>query len=186
MNDRAEKEQPDGPAIVTSLHVQDRAFRNNGGQIVVGQSAWRKLTPLEAAYAKGQLAGGSDRYTAMQRRDAGQRYADIFDACHSAGRDSTQALNISRSSGGLPISQAQGEALRALAAIHSHMGERDRLIVTRVCGEGYWPSEAIRSICGDYKHTIAARFREALDTLIEAMETARRNPGAFNISRETA
>ena len=52
--------------------------------------AWRKLSPLEAAYAKGQLAGGNPKFTAAQRFEAGQRYAQIFAACESSGRDCTQ------------------------------------------------------------------------------------------------
>lgn len=178
-----EREQPTGPAVVTQLHVQDRAFRNDQQQIVAGQQAWRRLSPLEACYAKGQLAGGSDRYTAQQRLEVGKRYSDIFEASEGSGRDSTQALNVSRSGGGLPLSQAQGEAIRARASIHSHMGERDRLIVMMVCGQGFFPSEAVRTVLGDYKHTVAARFREALDALADAMETARRLPGSFSMER---
>ena len=179
-----EREQPETPAKVTQLHVQDRTFRNDAGQIVAGQQAWRRLSPLEACYAKGQLAGGCDRYTAQARFDAGQRYSEIFLTAQSSGRDSTQALNVSRSGGGLPLSQAQSDAIRSLVAIDSCMGERDRRIVRLVCGEGHWPSEAIRTVCADYKHTIAARFREALDSLVEAHEMARRGAAVkFNLGR---
>jgi len=178
-----EREQPETPAKVTHLHVQDRAFRNDAGQIVAGQQAWRRLSPLEACYAKGQLAGGSDRYTAQARFDAGQRYSEIFLTAQSSGRDSTQALNVSRSGGGLPLSQAQSDAIRVLVTIHSHMGAKDRLIVTRVCGEGHFPSAAVREVCGDYRDTVSARFREALDGLIEAMETGRRDPGRVSMGR---
>ena len=73
----------------------------------------------------------------------------------------------------MAIGHSQREALRALAAIDARLGERDRRIVRMVCGEGFWPSEAIRAVCADYKHTIAARFREALDALVEAFEMGR-------------
>jgi hypothetical protein len=49
-----------------------------------------------------------------------------------------------------------------------------------VCGENYFPSEAVRMVCNDYKDTVSARFREALDALIEAMEAVRREPRKFN------
>jgi hypothetical protein len=164
----------EAPAVVTSLHVKDRLFLREipdgaGSKRVLSNSkAWRRLSPLEAVYAKGQLAGGAPTHDAGARFAAGKRYGGIFAVAQSSGRDSSQMIAISRSGGGMTMGQSQREALRLLAAIETRLGERDRRIIRMVCGEGFWPSEAVRAVCGDYKHTIAARFREALDALIEA------------------
>ena len=75
------------------------------------------------------------------------------------------------------ISDSHASAIRALIMVESRMSERDRGIVRLVCGEGFWPSEAVRQICGpDYKHVIPARLREALDGLVEAFAERRRAP----------
>lgn len=163
-----------GPAIITPLHVMDRPATNKDMKPITGTAAWRKLTPLQAVFAKNQLAGGSPRYNAEERYQAGSDYTKIFDASQKGSNDSTQLLNLvgvgySSSSG-----SAQARASDSLATIHSHMGQRDRKIIEMVCGEGYWPSEAVRTVCGDYKDTVSARFREALDSLTDAMETTRR------------
>lgn len=163
--------EPEAPArIDPNLYVQDRALSTGAG----AKKGWRKPSPLNAYYEKGQLGGGDARYTALARLEAGLRYAALFATSQASGRDSTDLSRISSSASGLPLAQAQIEALRALAAIEGYMGARDKTIVRMVCGGGYWPSEAVRSVCAGYKDRVTARFREALDVLIEAMETARR------------
>lgn len=53
-----------------------------------------------------------------------------------------------------------------------------------VCGENYRLSEAVLSACGkSYSRSVMPRFREALDALIEAVETIRRE-GQLPVSRE--
>jgi hypothetical protein len=167
----------EAPAVITPLHVKDRNFvaevedGPRTRRVLAGAKAWRKLTPLEAAYAKGQLAGGVPTHSALMRFEAGKRYAGIFAGAETQGRDSTQMIAVSKSGGGLGLGQSQRMALRALAAMEAKLGERDRRIIRMACGEGFAPVEAVRAACGDdYKHTTAARFREALDALIEAWE----------------
>lgn len=176
----------DGPAVVGAGHVRNRPATDDKGRLITGKSAWRRLSPLETAFAKNQLAGGCARFTAAQRFEAGTNYAQIFHTAQTSGRDSTQALNVSRSTGGDPLSQSQATAIRARIVLESHMAERDRAIIRMVCGEGYGPAEAVRHVCGDYRDTVSARFREALDSLIEAFETSRRHPDAFSASRKTS
>ena len=166
----------DAPAIITPLHVKDRSYvaevtdGPRTRRVLAGAKAWRKLTPLEAAYAKGQLAGGAPQNSALTRLEAGKRYAGIFVGTETSGRDSTQMVAISKSGGGASLSQSQMAALRALAAVEARLGMRDRRIIRLVCGEGFAPVEAVRAACGDdYKHTTAARFREALDALVEVL-----------------
>jgi len=151
------------PAIVTRDHVRDRVISPVAG----AAKAWRKLSPLEAAYAKGQLAGGNAKVSAAQRFEAGQRYAQIFAACESKGRDSTQLMNVSRSYGGAPLGMGQRAAMDRLRAVESAMGANDAAILRKVCGEGFTPAESVRSVCGDgYRDATLARFREALDSLV--------------------
>lgn len=162
--------KPDGPAVITREHVRDRVISPIAG----APRAWRKLSPHERAYAKNQLVGGSPRFTASQRFEAGQNYAQIFLASQTAGRDSTQALNGSRSSGnGACVAQSQLNALDTLRDLESFMGVRDARIIEMVCGEGQEPAMAIKQVCGDYEKTVAARYREALDSLIVAFDKRR-------------
>lgn len=172
-------EEIQGPAREGSLHVWSRPATDDNMRPITGKVACTKWTPLEAAFNQGKLQGGSDKYSPKARFDAGMKYSEIWDIAQSSGRDSTQALNISRSHGGLPLSQAQSDAIKALVAIESNMGQRDRIIIRMVCGMGYFPSEAVRMVCADYKDSVTARFREALDACVEALETARRQPNRF-------
>ena len=176
--DAAPKAQ--APAVVTPLHVKDRSFVDEVAdgprtrRVLAGAKAWRKLTPLEAAYAKGQLAGGAPSHNALARFEAGKRYAGIVAGSETSGRDSTQMIAVSKSGGSAGLGQSQMTALRALAAIEARLGERDRRIVRLVCGEGFAPVDAVRAACGDdYRHTTAARFREALDALVDAERSAK-------------
>lgn len=165
-----ESRQPQGPARIGEHHVQDRMISPVAG----AAKAWRKLSPLEAAHARGQLAGGSNRFSAQQRFEAGQRYARLFLACESSGRDSTQLLNISRSYNGAPLGESQRGAMEKLRAIHAAMGANDAAIVRLVCGEGCSPAEAVRRVCGDgYRDATLARFREALDGLANGFSPPR-------------
>ena len=162
-------QQPEGPAVITRDHARDRIVSPVAG----AAKAWRKLSPLEVTYAKGQLAGGNPRFTAAQRFEAGQRYTAIFAACESQGRDSTQLMNVSRSYGGAPLGMGQRAAMEKLRTIAAAMDEVHYTIVRLVCGEGHTPAEAIRLACHDYKDTVTSRFREALDALLRALACAR-------------
>lgn len=171
------------PAVITNLHVQDRPATDNDGKALTGTKAWRKLTPLQAVYAKNQLAGGKERFTAADRYAAGQSYTDAYDAAERPGKDSTQALNAIRGGSGASPGMAQSKAASELACIHSHLGHRDRQLIMLVCGQGYWPSEAVRTVCGDYRDTVMARFREALDSLCEAIDAVRDRPSRVDMAR---
>jgi len=74
--------------------------------------------------------GGSARFTASQRFEAGQRYAQIFAASESQGRDST------------PLGLGRRAAMEKLRAIDAAI---------------------LRKVCGDYRDTVTARLREALE-----------------------
>jgi hypothetical protein len=172
-----------GPAVETNLHVWRRPATDDEMRPILGKVACSKLTPLEVAYERGQLKGGNPKYNEDARVNAGVGYHKIFIASEKGGNDSTQALNISRSCTLGQNNDAQERAWDSRLAIESHLSQTDRTIIRMVCGEEYAPAVAIRAACNDYKHTVAARLRESLDSLIEAMETARRHPGRFNMER---
>jgi hypothetical protein len=67
------------------------------------------------------------------------------------------------------------DAFAWLRAVESGLGEEDRRIVRLVCGEGWFPSEAVRAAFGHnhYKYAVVPRFNEALDHLIEAIAKGR-------------
>lgn len=177
------EDEVQGPAIITPMHVLRPAV-DDDMRPMLGRDAYTKLTVFEKINLKGQLEGGSPKYTAKMRLDAGRAYVKTWDAAQESGRDSTQALNISHSTSPGGYSEARTTAVVRLGAIHSHLGYRDRKIIMRVLGEGCWPVDAIKEVCGtDYKHTIAGRFRESMDALIEATETARRHPNVIDMVR---
>lgn len=165
----------DGPAVITPMHELGRPCTDNDGKPITGTAAWRNLSPLEAAHAKGQLDGGSHKYSAADRLEAGQNYCKLFMIANGAGgRDSTQAMNISGSRSGFEPPQSMQDGIRSLAKVELAMGARDMRIVRRVCGEGHRPADAIREICADYQDTVTARFREALDGLLEAFDRTKK------------
>jgi hypothetical protein len=171
----------EAPAIIGADHARDRAYVTDGGSAIAGAKAWRRLSPLEQAFLRGQLAGGAPRHDAQARFEAGKRYGEMFAIAQSTGRDSTDMDRISRSGGAHAISDGQAGAIRALIAVESRLGERDRAIVRLVCGFGFFPSEAVRQVCADYRHTIPARLREALDALVEAFAASRRERGTVRV-----
>lgn len=182
-----EEDEVVGPARVTPLHAQDREFSKAIGP----KRGWRKLSPLQAAYERGQLAQGNGIYTPEQRFEAGSNYAQAYLTSQASGRDSTDLDRIMGSGrGSSALSQAQVDAIRSLVSIDSHLSPKDRKIIRLVCGEGYFPSEAIAHVCGpQYAKATMARFCEALDSLIESFEAVNRHgltrSGTFNLSRDT-
>lgn len=178
MTRRAESADVLGPAIVREDHVQDRELTTVAG----GPRGYRRLTPLQSAFDKGQLGGGSQKYNATQRMQAGEVYERHFLTSQASGRNMLDLDRAFGSSGGTTLGQAQIDAIRALVSIDSHLGLRDRSIIRAVCGEGCWPSEAVSKACGtDFAKATLPRFREALDALIEALESVRRKPRAVNM-----
>ena len=175
-----------GPAIARAEHVKDRAVSPGPG----APKGWRVRSVLEVAFERCQLDDGegdalSRAFRAKRRFDAGQIYAKLFVVAQTSGKDSTDLDRIASVSTRLPLTERQAEAIRSLAAIERHIGARDRRIVRMVCGENYRLSEAVLCACGkSYRRSVMPRFREALDAVIEAVETIRRE-GQLLASRET-
>lgn len=172
-----------GPAVESALHVQDRIFTDDLGDVVISKRAWRVLTPIQACYLKGRLNGGNERYSALSRVMAANTYAAIFQMTLPGSKDSSLGMVIDSSPKDTAL-EGQHRAIKAIAAIHTHLDDRDKKIIVMVCGECHEPAVAIREVCGrGYKNAVSGRLRKALDALIEAMETARRDPSLVNVER---
>lgn len=159
-----------GPAIITKLHVQDRETSTVAG----APRAWRKLSQLENAYQLERL-GPKDSGGARDRREAGQIFSGLWDTSQAAGKDSTLALDGAGGTAGIPLSEAQTDAIQRLVQIEMHLGMRDRTIIRAVCAYGHSPKEAMHQARMPMDTRVTARFCEALDALIDAIErTAKR------------
>ena len=69
-----------------------------------------------------------------------------------------------------PLGMGQRTAMEKLRAIDAAIGGNDAAILRKVRGEGHTPAEAARLVCGDYRDTVTARLREALDALLSAWD----------------
>jgi hypothetical protein len=142
-----------------------------------GRRAWRNIAehPLTYIYEKGQLVRGSPRYTADDRYAAGNLYRILCETLARSGRDCLDTEFISRPAG-FQISEARANAMQILARVDAGLKTADRKMIRNVCGDGRWPSEAVRDACGHdfYQKVVLPRFIEALDALIDAMRAARR------------
>lgn len=155
----------EAPVLITPLHVQDRETSKVAG----APKGWRKLEPLEAAYAQDRL-GPKDSNAARDRYDAGRMFTRLWDASQSAGRDSTQAFDFCGGGQGVPLTLAQQSAIRRLVAIELHLGVRDRTIIRGVCAYGHNPSEAMELAKLGRDTRVTPRLCEALDALCDAIE----------------
>ena len=162
-------ETVDGPARLTPLHVQDNVFSTVAGS----PCGWRLNSILEALYNKGKL-GELKSHAALNRLDAGRHFSKLFWQCEPHGKDSTQALNGGRTggSGGIPLSIIQEEAGRAVRAIESHLGQKDKIILRAVCRDDMLPHQGVKLADCDVETRVFARFRDALDELGNAITKA--------------
>jgi hypothetical protein len=165
---KEEAEEILGPAKPHEGHVERT--------LETGRKGWRNIAehPLTYIFAKGHLVKGNARYSADDRYKAGNLYRALCETVARSGRDCLDIELISRPTG-FQISEAKANAMHILSRIDAGLKPTDRTIVRHVCGDGRWPSEAVRDACGHnfYKKVALPRFIEALDNLIEAMRAAR-------------
>jgi hypothetical protein len=171
----------DGPAMLRPDHVQDRHLDKVGDR-----KGWRKLTPCEKAHRLGHLlckercAGGPNSEEtrleierALNRREAWNEFTEKWLLCQATFPASDyNRIKIA----GIPGSFAdhQIDTKRFLRAVEAHLGARDWMIARRVCGESWSIAEAVVAIDPGYRKSTLVRFRECLDRMIEALESARR------------
>jgi hypothetical protein len=175
----------DGPAVIRPHH-ELRPATNDQGTAITGKLAWRNSCQLQAALDQGKLNSEiGDKWSGWDRFSCAKEYQKIYDMTESTGGiDSTQAMNVSRSSRCGSGNDARDRAWDLRLSLESNLSERDRIIIRKVCGEGCTPAQGVALISPGYKHTVWARFREALDSLCEAFEMVRKQPGVFNLERK--
>jgi hypothetical protein len=158
----------DGPAKLHAGHQWDR-----GLSIVAGApKGCRNVHESELAMyaARGHLQGG--KYTTPERESAGDYYRELFEAMSKSARDSTQLEVTSRSGFDAPVTENQAAAIRTLIKIDRYLSMNDRMLVRLVCTADWTPAHAVKRIDPKYEDCVAPRFREALDSLIVAIELA--------------
>jgi hypothetical protein len=166
-------EDVEAPAKVHAGHSR-RVLGPQAG----ARKGWRNDAehPLSLALAKGQLIRGKDCHTPRMRFDAGDLYRAVYEAAMPRGRDELRV----RTGGGHrnPINDRMIDASRWLKAVDVQLNQEDRTIVRLVCGEGHWPSAAVREAVGHshYDKAVVPRFNEALDHLVEAIGNAPPSP----------
>lgn len=182
-------EAPEAPAIVTPLHVQDRVLRGAAG----AKLGWSKLSPFEKAHRMGKLmdkekcktkdAIEQEAVVAVNRYQAGDRFAECWKLA-TVSWPSGSDLNRVRVVG-TPGSfcDHQLDAKAFLRHLEAHMGRRDWMMVRRVCGEDWDIAPAVIDLSPSYRDSTLARFREALDVLVEAQEIFRLRRGFVNMER---
>jgi hypothetical protein len=170
--EKVPREKIEGPAKIHAGHSR-RAL----GAAAGAGKGWRNDAehPLSLALAKGQLIRGKDCHSPRMRFDAGDRYRVVYEAACPRGRDE---LRVPTGGIGQPINDRMIDAGRWLKAVEAQLNVEDRAIVRLVCGEGFWPSEAVRAASGHshYDKAVVPRFNEALDHLIEAIRNAPPSP----------
>jgi hypothetical protein len=173
-------ESVDGPAVIGPDHVRDRVLSARAG----AKPGWSRLTVYERAFRLGQMqckerctsavatreeeGRALDRYAAARAFDQGWQ---ICAASFPGGAD----LGRIRTSGGVPggFADHQRDAKAFWRRVEQAMGANDWMICRRVCGENYSIAETVQSISPGYRFSTLARFREALDSLVEGMRKAR-------------
>jgi len=175
-----EQFEPEGPAIITELHVLGRPATDDDGKPIIGKQAWKLLTKVQNLYARGMLDGGKrDKHDRMA---AANEYATLVDTWAPGGTDSTQKLNVSRSTGAGNARDAAIDAGNRIAAIKRYMAHNDSLILRMVFENGEWPAIAVKEVTGDYEDSRPARFRECLDNLIDALARVRKEFGQRKVA----
>jgi len=171
----------EGPAVIASDHVQDRMLSARAG----ARKGWSRLAPYEKEFRRGALVCKERCTGAVATREEEARALDRFAAARALDQG-WQAINVpfppgidfdrvKASGGGTP--GAFADHARASKdfwrRVQGAMGANDWLICRMVCGEGHSVAQAVHAISPAYKFSSLARFREALDALVEGMRKAR-------------
>ena len=178
----------DSPAIITDEHIQDRHVSTRAG----AKLAWSRLSVFERAHRAGKLmdrercvgdtaaqredATKAEAQRALDRYEAGDRFAEGWRISNAGNWASGSDFNRVRVVG-CPGSfvDHQIDVKRFMRALEHRLGTRDWMILRRICGENAPIAETITDITPGYRASTLARFREALDALLEAIPLAQRD-----------
>jgi hypothetical protein len=179
-NVRKVEEVVDGPAVIGPDHVRDRVLTATAG----AKAGWSRLTVYEKEFRRGHLvckercsgaaAVREEEARALDRYAAARAFDEGWQVCH-AGFPGGVDFDRIRSSGGVPgaFVDHQRDAKDFWRRVEAAMGANDWLICRLVCGENHTVAEAVQAIGPGYKFSTLARFREALDALVNGIRRAR-------------
>ena len=175
-----EEEAVDGPAVVGEDHVRDRVLSARAG----AKAGWSRLTVYERAFrlghllckerCKGAVATRAEEGRALDRYAAARAFDEGWQICAAHFPGGVDFDRV-RTSGGVPgaFADHQRDAKAFWRRVEQAMGTNDWMICRRVCGENYSIAETVQSISPGYRFSTLARFREALDALVEGMKRAK-------------
>ena len=182
----AEPDHIDGPAVVAKDHVRDRVLSPRAG----AKAGWSRLTVYEREFRLGHLkckerctgpkgnqaATREEEGRALDRFAAARAFDTGWQICSAGFPGGVDFDRISSGGGGVPgaFADHQRDAKAFWRRVEQAMGANDWLICRRVCGENYSVAETVQAISPGYRFSTLARFREALDSLVIAMATAKR------------
>jgi len=172
----------ESPAVLTGDHVQDRILSPRAG----AKKGWSRLSVYEREFRRGALvckercigAGATreEEARALDRFAAARAFDDGWRICNTPFPPGVDFDRV-RSTGGGTIggfADHQRDAKDFWRRVQSAMGANDWLICRMVCGEGHSVASAVMTVSPAYKFSTLARFREALDGLVDGMRRARR------------
>jgi len=171
----------DGPAVVAKDHVQGRVLSPRAG----AKTGWSRLTVYEREFrlghlkckerCVGQAATREEEGRALERFAAARAFDTGWQICSAGFPGGVDFDRISSGGGGVPgaFADHQRDAKAFWRRVEQAMGANDWLICRRVCGENYSVAETVQAISPGYRFSTLARFREALDALVEGMKRAK-------------
>ena len=176
------EEMVERPAILTADHLQDRILSPRAG----AKKGWSRLAAYEKEFRRGALVCKERCTDAAATRLEEVRALDRFAAARALDQG-WQLCNVpfppgvdfdrvrSSPGGGTPggFVDHQREAKDFWRRVQAAMSANDWLICRLVCGEGHSVAQAVMTVSPAYKVSTLARFREALDSLIEGMRCGR-------------
>jgi len=167
------------PAVVQADHAQARTLSGRAG----AKAGWSRLTVYEREFRLGHLvckeeAARSAREAegrALDRLSAARAFDEGWQVCNASFPGGVDFDRV-RTSGGVPgvFVDHQRDAKDFWRRVEQAMGTNDWMICRRVCGENYAVAAAVQAISPGYTFSTLARFREALDALVDGMKRARR------------
>lgn len=174
MSEQVQSDTPEIPAKIASPGSNftfDRLLSARAGS----KRGCRNVPPIEAAFLKGYLDGPEKDHRvreskALERYEAGKRYAETWRDSQQGTTDSTQAGGSTGGFGGDSAIVSRIAASNKLLALERALSPRDRQIICYVCALEHTPSQAISMVLGEgWEKSTNLRFREALDSLVEIL-----------------
>lgn len=174
--------QVEGPARQRETHVKNW-YATDNARARGEHDGWTNAeTPIHQAYLKCKLndhrnENGEIDAAAERRWQTFIVYKAIFHKSFPRGTKASYAAEFVNGSTTFPPGQdamaERCDEAKKLVSIDSHMPKKDRRIV-RELAEGETLAQAVNKACGEgFQDTVAARVRDALDALEEAVTAAR-------------